>query len=83
MADDHKPASRRTELSTPQKNRVKTLYDGSGWSKHAIARHLNKPRSRLLQSKNTSRDSKCRPGRDKKLSTTDIDRLVKLVTGYG
>ena len=78
-------APSRTEWSTPQKIRVKALHDEAGWSKKAIATELSIPRSTVyrLASTNDRRDGKTRIGCPTKLSSSDIDALVTIVTKNG
>lgn len=87
MDEDQKPnvIEPRAEWPTPQKNRVKALFNDAEWSKHAISKELQIPRStvqRLLRSNNARRDGRKRSGRAKKLSVAEVDKLVSLATEH-
>ena len=88
MNEDVKPepTTKRTEWSTPQKTSIKTLHDDAGWSNHAIAKEMGMAWSTvrdLLKSTGNRRDGKDRSGAPRKLTTDEVDRLVKMVTQHG
>ena len=76
----------RTGWPTPQKSCIKALHEEAGWSEKAIAQELSIPRTtvcRLLKSSNDRRDGKTCKGQPIKLSSTDVDALIEIVTGHG
>ena len=88
MNEDIKPDAipSRAEWSTPQKICVKTLHDEAGWSIDAIAREVYIPRSTVqgfLRSTNLRQDGKNYPGGPKMLTTSEVDKLVEMVTQHG
>lgn len=82
MDGDEQPHEPRTEWSTPQKARVKSLFYDSHLSKRAISRLIPMPLTsvhNILRSNTSRRSGKTRSGRPPVLIPEQVDQVIEFL----